>query len=280
MFDKISAESRRVQGPVQGNTEVIKGIKNIIDKDQYFADVLRINKDVNEHKLRISMTADGRVNLNAQHKFEPSQLSALGKVERTELFTSLGPAASGPKNVPTRVVPSTTAVQPYTMDSEDESSNMLVGIHPGEVLRIGSLLVRISSSGADSVAAMLENLSQDIYVNLMTVCFNLLSQLVPEEIAKLKLLSPDEDLIVQVVNFVFNYLKHQRPMGDPCRDTDNGIIVVLSEFFQEGAVRRDTILLLKERLIKWIDEKIEARNSQYPNKQQIICNSCSGIRFG
>ncbi|XP_026750105.1 uncharacterized protein LOC113510766 [Galleria mellonella] len=277
IFDKLSAESRRVQGNIQGNTEVIRGIKNIVDKDQYFADVLRINKDVNEYKLRISMTADGNVNLNSQHKFHPSELANIAPEERTQLFSTLGPAVVDSANVPTRFMSSTTAIRP-SIDGEEER-NILVGIHPGEVLRIGSLLVRVSASGAENVALLLENLSQDVYANLMTVTFNMLSQLLPEEIAKLRLLSPDEDLIVQIVKFVFNYMKHERPLGDACRETDNGIFIVLKEFFQDGVVRQDTILILKNCLMEWIEEEIDKRRVLYPSKNQIICSICQGVRF-
>lgn len=276
MFDKISAESRRVQGTVQGNTEVIRGIKNILDKDQYFTDVLRINKDLNQHKLRISMTSDGNVNLNAQHKFSPSELYSIGKEGRSQLFSQLGPADLNAQNVSTRVTP--TAVAGRYVDNEDEGG-MLVSIHPGEILRIGQLLIRVSSSGAENVALMLENLSQDIYANLMTVSFNVMSQLMPDDIARLRLLSPDEDLIVQTVKFVFNYMKHKRPLGDPSRDTDNGIIVVLKEFFQDGMVRQDTIIILKERLLAWINEEADRRREQFPNRKFVICENCRGVRY-
>ncbi|XP_075973586.1 uncharacterized protein LOC142974899 [Anticarsia gemmatalis] len=277
IFDKMSAESRRIQGAVQGNTEVIRGIKNIIDKDQFFADALRVNKDINQHKLRISMTSDGKVNINAQHKFDPSHLYNLGKDGRAQLFSKLGPADLSVKNVPTKITPSTTAVTTFA-DREEENNTMLVGIHPGEILRIGSLLVRVSASGAENIALMLENLSQDLYVNLMTVSFNVLSTLIPEDIARLRLLSPDEDLIVQIVKFVFNFMKHQRPLGEVCSD-DNSIIVVLKEFFQEGVVRQETILMLKGRLLGWIDEQMDQRRVEYPNKKLMICETCSGVRY-
>lgn len=156
---------------------------------------------------------------------------------------------------------------------------MLVGIHPGEILRIGSFLVRVSASGAENVALLLENLSQDVYTNLMMVSFNVLSKLIPEEIGRLRLLSPDEDLIVQIVKFVFNWMKHSRPLGDPCRDSDNGILIVLKEFFQEGVVRQDTILHLKNRLVEWVDEEIDRRRLKYPNKKMIICEKCRGVRY-
>ncbi|XP_041978187.1 uncharacterized protein LOC121732388 [Aricia agestis] len=277
IFDKLSAETRRVQGVVQGNAEVIQGIKNIANKDQYFADVLKINKDINNHKLRISMTSDGQVNLNAVHKFNPSDLYGLGKDGRTELFSTLGPAHVTSKNMPTQIVPSPTAVNRY-LDTEEPNNSLLVGINPGEILRIGGVLVRVSAQGAESVACLLENLSKDLYDIVMTVALNLLSMLVPVEIARLKLLSPDEDLIVQIVKFVFNYLKHQRPMGDACRD-DNGIIIVLKEFFQDGVVRKDTILYLKEVLLMSIENKLNERSRRFPHKKQIICPTCNGVRF-
>ncbi|CAK1596182.1 unnamed protein product [Parnassius mnemosyne] len=276
IFDKISAESRRVKGTIHGNTEVIQGIKNIVNKDQYFADILRINKDINQHKLRISMTADGRVNLNAQHNFNPSDLSNIGKVERSELFSSLGPASVTTKNVPTRILP-TTSVAQY-VDSKKENS-VLMSLPPGEIIQIGVYFIRVSASGAENIAKMLENVSQQIYESLMTVCFNIIAKLLPEDIAKLKLLNPEEDLISQIVKFVFNYMKHKRPLGNPCRDTDDGIVIVLKEFFQDGIIRQDTILHLKDRLMFWINEEINRRSALYPQKKQIICDLCQGIRF-
>ncbi|CAB3230032.1 unnamed protein product [Arctia plantaginis] len=276
IFDKISAESRRVQGVVQGNTEVIRGIQNIVDKDQFFADALRINKDINQNKLRISMTSDGRVNINAQHKFNPSDLYNLGKEGRSQLFSTLGPAEVSTRNMPTRISPSTNAVTTFT-DAEEENT-MLVGIHPGEILRIGTLLVRVSSSGVENIASILANLSQDIYTDVMTLSFNILSRLIPEDIARLRLLSPEDDLIVQIVKFVFNYMKHETPFGD-IDSNDNTIMIVLKDFFQEGMVRQDTILMLKDRLLRWIDEEMDKRRIEYPHKKLIVCESCRGIRF-
>ncbi|XP_026488267.2 uncharacterized protein LOC113394977 [Vanessa tameamea] len=275
IFDKINAETRRIQGTIQGNTEVIKGIQNIANKDQYFADVLKINKDLNQHKLRISITADGQVNLNAVHKFNPSELYNMGPDGRTQLFSSIGPANLDVPNAPTRIAPSTTAVS-YV--DRDEENGLLVGIHPGEILRIGTLLVRVSASGAENVALLLENLSQDLYANLMTVCFNVLSQMMPQEIARLRILSPEEDLIVQIVKFVFNYMKEERPMGT-YRNTDNGIVIVLREFFQEGRVRQETILQLKNNFMNWVEEKIMERTREFPNKKRVTCSVCDGVRF-
>lgn len=277
MFDKISAESRRVQGQVLGNTEVIKGIRNIVDKDQYFSDVLKINKDLNTHKLRISMTPDGNVNLNAQYKFHPSELNNLGKEGRNQLFSTLGSDTLTFKNVPTRLAVNPTAVGKY-IDNEEEA-NILVGVRAGEIIRIGTFLIRVSNSGAENISDLLHNLSEEIYSNVMTVSFNLLSNLLPEEIAKLRLLSPEVDLVHQIVDFVFQYMKHERPFGEASRENDTGLVVVLKEFFQEGKVNRDTILYLREKLMAWVDEQIDKRRLQYPHKKQIICTVCEGIRY-
>lgn len=233
------------------------------------------------------MTADGNVNLNAVHKFNPSELYGMGSEGRAQLFSTIGPADLTTPNVSTRIN-STSAVTTY-VDRDEwqmngieengiEENGILVGIHPGEIIRIGTLLVRVSASGAESIAKLLENLSQDIYASLMTISFNILSKLLPEEIAKLRLLSPEEDLIAQIVKFVFRYLKDQRPMGE-CRNTDNGIMIVIKEFFQDGIVRQETILELKNKLMIWIVSQIEQRNREFPNKKRITCPNCDGVRF-
>lgn len=223
------------------------------------------------------MTSDGQVNLNAQHKFNPAELSNMGKEVRSELFNNLGPANVTTKNVPTKLTPTFSLVQ---NGNSTEENGFLVGIHPGEVIRIGIYLVRVSATGAEDISRLLEDLSQEVYANLMTICLNILSKLLPEDIARLKLLSPEEDLIVQIVKFVFNYLKHERPLGDPSRDNDNGIIIILKEFFQDGVVRSHTILHLKDQLLDWVNREIWNRELRYPAKKQIICNICTGVRFG
>lgn len=223
------------------------------------------------------MTSDGQVNLNARHKFHPSDLYNIGKQERAQLFQNLGPADTALTNVPTKLHPSTTAVGKYVDGEEDNT--IVVGIRPGEVLSIGIYLVRLSTESAENIAKRLQNLSQEVYVNVMIVSFNLLSKLLPKDIATLKLLNPDNDLIDQIVKFVFNYMKHERPLGDPCRDTDNGIMVVLKDFFQEGQVREETILLLRDRLVAWVDKQLDRRRQLYPNKKQIDCQLCQGVRF-
>lgn len=223
------------------------------------------------------MTADGRVNLNAAHQFDPSQLYGLGKEGRAQLFSTLGPAELSSPNVSTKVAPSTSAVQGIGQKEEEESS-ITVAIRPEEVLRIGAYLIRLSASGAEDIASYLENLSRDVYDGLMTVALNVLSKLVPEDIAKMKLLSPDEDLIQQIVKFVFNYLKHQRPMGES-RETDNGIVIVLKDFFQNGVVRRESILRLRESLMRYIEEQLDAQRQQFTNTDQINCSICEGVRY-
>ena len=221
------------------------------------------------------MTADGQVNLNAVHKFNPSDLYAMGSEGRSDLFTSIGPAAVTSRNAPTRVLP--TSIANYN-NIDQEETGILVGIHPGEIIRIGSLLLRVSASGAENIALLLENLSQEVHANLMTVAFNILSALLPDEIARLRLFSLEQDLVEQIVRFLFNYMKHNRPLGE-CRDTDNGIIFVLKEFFQDGRVRQETILQFKEKFLDFIDTELDKRRSLYPNKVRAICEQCQGIRF-
>lgn len=273
----MSAETRRVLGDVQGNTEVINGIKNISNKDQFFADVVRMNKDLNAHKLRISMTSDGQVNLNTQYKFNPSELSGLGKEGRSQVFATMGADTNTAPNVPTKLTVGNTVINNNCHEIE-ENPSVVVGLRPGEIIRIGILLIRISSSGAQEISRTLENLSRDLYTNLMTVSLNLLSKLLPDDVAKMKLLSPEEDLVVQIVKFVFNYLQHQRPLGEPSRTTDNVFSDALKEFFQDGIISEETILRLRDMFLKWLNEQIE-KNREYYNKTQTICPVCAGVNY-
>ncbi|VVD01824.1 unnamed protein product [Leptidea sinapis] len=183
-------------------------------------------------------------------------------------------------NVPTKLTPP-AAGNIYSAEEENKRgvNNIIVGIRPEEVLRIGLHLIRVSASGANSVASLLEDLSQEAHANVMTVVLNIISKLIPEEIAKLRLLSPDEDLITQVVKFMLYYLKNERPFGSPCAHNDNSLVVVLAEFFQDGLVKQETILKLKNRLLRWIDSELDRYRKCFPNKETIICEACNGLRY-
>ncbi|GBP34022.1 hypothetical protein EVAR_94033_1 [Eumeta japonica] len=231
IFDKISAEPQRVKGSVLGKTEVIKGIQAIENKDEYFASVLRINKDVNQNKLRISMTADGKVNINAQHKFNPSELYGMGREGRNDLFKTLGPDCTTARNVPTRLI----SPYPSTVrdgQKEECHSNIITAISPNEMIQIGSFFIRVSMEDTESISVMLEEFSETAHANFMTICLNLVSRLVPQEITKIKLLHPEKDILSSVAKFVFNYLKDKKPLGVPCPRTGNPIDIALIEFFQ------------------------------------------------
>lgn len=279
IFDKISAETRRVQGAVQGNTEVINSIKNIADKDQFFADVLRINKDLNVNKLKISMTADGNVNLNAQYKYHPSDLSNLGKDGRSNLFSNLGPNTIDTPNVSTRLT--SGSVTSFREVDKDEHPITLGGLQAEDVIKIGQLLIRVSQTDIESIARITQDLSTQVHVDLMTVSANLLSKLVelPDIVGKIMLLSPNGNMMVVVVDFVFRFLKERRPFGETDLETDAILIGALKEFFQDGMIKKETIIKLKNEFLHWIDKELDAHRQLYPYKQHIICPICSGVRF-
>lgn len=266
-----------MHGQVEGNTEVIRGIKNIANKDEFFASVLRTNKELNQHKIRISMTEDGQVNLNAQHKFDPTDLYKLGKEGRSELFNSMEPTSLATKNVPTRLNAGNSVISNHEENSE--SQNLIVGIHVGEFIRIGQSVISITLSGAKQIDALLENLSENVYNALVDISVQIISILTQMDLMKMSLVFPDEDKIYMVVKFVFNYIKKKVPFGEPCWETDNGIVIVLKEFFQNGKVKKETIRRLRLDLLNWLEGLLFDRHLRFPNKRERICTECNGVNF-
>lgn len=259
MFDKVTAETRRVQGSTQGNAEVIRGLKTIENKNEFFANLARMNKQMNKNKLRVSLAPDGKPLINNQFKVSVSQLKSLGNEGRNQLFASYGPANVTTRNVPTRIYPSNTSAG---TSSSTERRDISCYIRPEEIIKITTFLIRLSSADKDFIDRLLSQMSQDLHDAFLLLCSEVFVSLLPSELKALQGLG--SNYAQRVVLFLFNFIKSRIRQAD--YENDNAFEVVLREFVCNGQISPNTIGQVKTRLMNWFAERIRGNAENFDPK--------------
>ncbi|XP_063824986.1 uncharacterized protein LOC135074576 [Ostrinia nubilalis] len=246
MFDKMSAETRRVKGMVQGNADVIQAVKNIENPDEFFAKLARINKQLNKNKLRISLSPDGQPLINNNYKVGVGDLQALGKQGRDQLFAKYGPANVNTKNAPTRVYASNSSANSSSLSQQNTSWT----VRPEEIIKITTFLINLSKIDQDQVAEIISILSADIHDAFLLLCAEMIASLIPAEIKKL--LALDSHFKIRIILFIFNYIRSQISVDDP--NSNLSFANILKEYVREGRINKFTLLRLKKKLMEKVDK--------------------------
>ncbi|KAM3964386.1 uncharacterized protein ACR2FA_001362 [Aphomia sociella] len=205
MFDKVTAETRRVQGTVQGNSDVIKALKTIENKDDFFGKIARINKGINKNKLRISLSPDGNPLINNEHKINISDISGLSKHGRNQLLSQYEPAKVTTKNAPTRIYPSNASANGIV--NVQEESILQCNIRPEEIIRITNFILQLNSFDQEYVAEILSQITALAHDAFLLICVETIASLLPDEIAILTTNQSPRDHKVQMVFHMFQYFK-------------------------------------------------------------------------
>lgn len=259
MFDKVTAETRRVQGTSQGNAEVIRGLRTIENKNEFFAKLARINKQMNQNKLRVSLAPDGKPLINNQFKVSLSELQSLGSEGRNRLFASYGPANVTTRNVATRIYPSNTSAG---TSSHTQFRDITCYICTEEIIKITQFLIQLNESEKDFVYRLLSEISRSLHDAFLLLCSEILSSILPSELQVLRFLV--SDVTSCIVLFLFNFIK--RRIASVGENTEKASEIVFNELIQYGRIKPETFEMLKERLMNWLaDIKSGKENKFDPN---------------
>ncbi|KAJ2946071.1 hypothetical protein O0L34_g4990 [Tuta absoluta] len=252
MFDKITAETRRVRGAIQGNADIIKGLKTITNKNEFFAKLSKMNKQMNANKLRISLNSEGATMINNQHQMILSKLTELGKTGRDKLFETFGPAMINSKNVPTRLTASSSAVPLLQLPVKN---NFLAYIRPEEVLRIACFLNSLCRAEKDIMCELLSEISSDVHQAFILLCVEFLSALIPTELDYLMAIL-GSGWKMRVIYQIFDFLVSQ--IQDKCHDDDAERDVtfkrLLQEFITNGRIKVESLEKLRGTILTRITE--------------------------
>ncbi|KAI5642173.1 hypothetical protein NE865_05865 [Phthorimaea operculella] len=250
MFDKMTAETRRVRGTIQGNADIIKGLKTITNKNEFFAKLSKMNKQMNANKLRISLNSDGATMINNQHKMTVTKLVELGKTGRDKLFQTIGPAKITSKNVPTRLVSSPSTAAPLLLPVKENFMNY---IRPEEIVRIAFFINTLCKEEKDFMCELLSEISSDVHQAFILLCVELLSKLIPAEVDFLTAFL-GSGWKMRVVYQVFDYLVSQ--IQDNCDDAEREVTLkrLLKEFILNGKIKVESLEKLRETILTRITE--------------------------
>lgn len=259
MFDKVTAETRRVQGTIKGNTDVIKGLNTIENKNDFFAKLAKMNKEVNKNKLRVSLSPDGAPMINNQHKVSVNQLRTLGKDGRQQLFAKYGPATVTTKNVPTKLYTSNAT----TSNTRTSVKDLACFMRPEEIIKITNFLIKLSTKDKEFLDNVLSEISADFHGYFLLLCAELISSLSAEE----RCLSFLPDCNIRIVLFVLNFLRSKIDESD--LENDSSLKIVLKDFIHHRRIKPESIATLKKRLLLWMASQ-KKNNGEDPSKYDDI----------
>ncbi|XP_047024720.1 uncharacterized protein LOC124633516 [Helicoverpa zea] len=240
IFDKVTAETRRIKGTIEGNTDVIRAIKTIENKDQFFGKLSYMNKAFNKNKVRISLAPDGKVLINNQHRVSAGKMFRMGEQARAKLLAKYGPAKVTTKNAPTRIYPSCGAAGSTNVSLKE----LVCNIRPEEIIKISTFIINLSKVDLDFIIDLLCQISEDLHNAFLLVCTELIISLIPSELDFINSIFPDWKR--RLVLFIFNHLKSKITIDD----NDSEFVAGLKTYIRDGRVNRDTLLNLKKKVLE------------------------------
>lgn len=242
IFDKITAETRRVKGTIDGNTDVIRALKTIENKDDFFGKLKNMNKSFNKNKVRISLASDGKVLINNQHTANINKMYRMGPAGRNELLARYGSANVTTKNAPVRIYSSDQIAGSSKVPAKDW---VLCNIRPEEIIKISAFLVQLSVADQDFILELLSTLSQIVHDAFLLICTELIILFIPSELKFLNDFGPDWKR--RLVFFVIQDLK-SRIVDD---EKDSLFMATLKTYIRDGRINKETLLKLKNRVMEY-----------------------------
>ncbi|KAF9796736.1 hypothetical protein SFRURICE_014560 [Spodoptera frugiperda] len=239
IFDKITAETRRLKGTIDGNTDVIKALKTINNKDEFFGKLKYMNKAFNKNKVRISLSSDGKVIINNQHKVSLSKIYKIGPNARDQLLAKYGPAKITSKNAPTRIYPSYVVAS----SSNVPTSELAYTIRPEEILKISAFILNLSKADEEFILNLLSLISQDLHQAFLLLCTEMISLLIRTEIEFLEAIFPDWKR--RLVLFIYYHLSSKITV----KENDNVFMAALKLYIRDGRINKETLLALKKEIL-------------------------------
>lgn len=255
---------------MDGNADIISGIKNINDPDNYFAGLARINKDLNKGGARFVITSTGEVQINSAHMIDPAEFASLSRAERAQVLSGL-PA---PQQTMTK--------QGFNLVKTD-IYNTFTRFKQIPDLEIGALVTKLMSNKEDigSIAFILGDVAEEAREKLLELFLEVLQSVLNNVIENiLKELYPFVSVPVAVMQFLMKFV---REIGEKFGLNNLDETLQLC-FDREGQVIPALAKKIVDDLFDWANKKLELlnagdeRSSTLTNCRKIRtkCSDCEG----
>lgn len=270
VFNKALKETMRLSGAEKGQAEVISGINNIQDKDNFFAGLARRNKEFNKNNVKYTLTKDGKVLLNSVHTIDPSDFANLGTSDRITILSNLTPQQPGiSENV---FLKTSTTVNNWFEQNLSSQTKRELG---SAAVKILSTLLN-SGFSKEGIALVLSDLQSAVINYILSIYVEFYSRLESIIFDILMKIFPLVDPRMAILQFLKNALQEM------ARALKIELETFLKMFFnQNGSVQEAFIDTLREKLNNWL-KSLEERNRPadpfiHGEKTPNFCKVCNGI---
>lgn len=192
-------EARRINGERAGNAEIISGIRNINDPNNFFSGLARINRDLNKSGARYIINQNGQIQINGLYTVDPLEFASVSRNERIGVLSSLPP----------RQLTATMSPEIFNARNNFISDNML-----GRLTNM-SLLLGITETASitggnvsESITALLQDFSEENILQLMEVFPNFINSLSHELINTARQLHPLVSIVVICLQFLLHFIQN------------------------------------------------------------------------
>lgn len=262
-----------MNGTINGNAEVIKGIKNISDPENYFAALVRINNELNDNWGRFTITSDGKLKINDLHIIDPREFSTLTLAEKSEILSA--PPA-----------PQTTISRTDFDLKKNDIYNTFVGFtrkHDVALGKVGfDIVTAIIKSGPDlaSITLILNEYTKSAIEKILNILVEVLRVATNFIELKLRELFPFVSLPIGVLQFIVQLLREMSEnLG--LKSVTN----TLDLFFdRDGLIAPALVEDVRDKLFSWVQTKLNlmrciAEDPVNRTKEKKDCPLCKGCFF-
>lgn len=272
LFKKAQLESRRINGQQAGNAEIISGIRNINDPDNFFAGLARINKDLNQNGARFTITPEGKVILNSAHVIDPMEFSSMSSSDRVGVLSGL------PELQPTLTVDNFDTKKSFINNwfVNFIRSNVKVS---GLALTIATDIVK-TNFDMDTLTCLLGKYTEELIRILLELLFGFLQSVKDVLINDFKEVFPFVSFPVGSLQFIMKVVTEMsESLGIPLPD------FLKTCFNNDGTINKAFAEVLLNELQLWIITKLTQLRTQsvgpfiQGRKIRKDCDKCKGYFF-
>lgn len=264
VFNKAKLEATRLNGEAAGNAEIIKGIQNIANRDQFFAGIVKINKNLNKMGAKYTINADGKVVINSVSIIDPIEFNQMNVMDRQVSLTALPASTPGASRGITE-----TQLELKVAQIKSFCVNKIVTVVPRIVLNI--------CENSESIASLLHDFCQNTADCILDISIKFLDE-IGGELEPIKKMHPMVNTTILGIQFVIEYIKRYATL------IHSEVTTVINTFFLDLP---RYISNLVQSFTNWWNSKKESYfsipnvyiNINTKQKDRVVCKSCQGHYF-
>ncbi|XP_069701501.1 uncharacterized protein [Periplaneta americana] len=208
VFRRVAKQTQGEAGnSMEGNAKVIRGITHIDNKDDFFAGLVRVQKQLGKSKASVKLTDNGMVSINDELHLHPMRFWEIEKVQRQVILDATKNLNQGAWTQEQFDLEMQTICQDQNIVFESQRPHTVATLN--EVMYNSSTgdkkaaaggknnLSNMTASQIDMLSRLLINFAKEYHAEIISVAIKVAEGLGYEKTAD----------ILKVVQFVVNYVK-------------------------------------------------------------------------